>query len=400
MKILALIALLILPALSAAQTPTVEMPEIFVPAGGGYRSTNRDADALLAQAVNAFSARDYDTALRTLDQLTALTPEDPTPLVNKAAIHVIRGAAQYNAAVFLTTPAVRKLSQDAAKDELRQAVIDADKATELLDALLKKPGFVRSAEQFRKHVLRARAFAMSVSSMLIDPSTSSAALEAFHDYLPLEDNAAEKLLGQLKAAEMMLKAGKPDVAAEEYRKAVALDPANVEAILGEAVSRIDVAYLTNDDAKQREGVEQLKFFVSQAPDSNKYKGSAEEAVRFLAQPQQVTDSSQYLYVQGDSDSKDGKAQEGQQGHVQNGKALSLPAPSYPLVAKMAKADGTVEVQLFIDEEGNVTAARANAGHPLLQAAAVAAARKAKLSPTTVDGKPVKVTGTVNYNFKL
>jgi Gram-negative bacterial TonB protein C-terminal len=59
---------------------------------------------------------------------------------------------------------------------------------------------------------------------------------------------------------------------------------------------------------------------------------------------------------------------------------------------------TVLVQVLIDEEGNVIAAKALEGHPLLQAVSVAAAREAKFSPTLLEGEPVKVTGVIQYNF--
>ena len=84
--------------------------------------------------------------------------------------------------------------------------------------------------------------------------------------------------------------------------------------------------------------------------------------------------------------------------VLNGKATSLPKPSYPPVARAAKASGTVVVQVTVDENGNVISASAVSGHPLLRASAVAAARAAKFSPTRLSGKPVKVTGVITYNF--
>jgi protein TonB len=86
------------------------------------------------------------------------------------------------------------------------------------------------------------------------------------------------------------------------------------------------------------------------------------------------------------------------GGVLNGKALSLPKPPYPQIAKAAHAAGTVVVQVLIDENGNVVSARAVSGHPLLQAVAVAAARGARFSPTKLSGQPVKVTGVIQYNF--
>lgn len=90
--------------------------------------------------------------------------------------------------------------------------------------------------------------------------------------------------------------------------------------------------------------------------------------------------------------------EGLSGGVLNGKAITLPAPEYPDVARAAKASGNVTVEVTIDEEGNVISARSVSGHPLLQSAAVTAARQAKFSPTKLSGQPVKVNGVLVYNF--
>jgi TonB family protein len=88
------------------------------------------------------------------------------------------------------------------------------------------------------------------------------------------------------------------------------------------------------------------------------------------------------------------------GGVLNGKASSNPQPPYPPVAQAARAQGTVVVQVTVDEEGYVISARAISGHPLLQQAAVKAARQARFKPTRLSGKPVKVTGVITYNFVL
>ena len=86
------------------------------------------------------------------------------------------------------------------------------------------------------------------------------------------------------------------------------------------------------------------------------------------------------------------------GGVLNGKAISLPKPQYPAIARAAHASGTVVVQVLIDENGSVVSAKALSGHPLLQAVAVSAARQARFSPTKLSGQPVKVTGVIQYNF--
>lgn len=88
------------------------------------------------------------------------------------------------------------------------------------------------------------------------------------------------------------------------------------------------------------------------------------------------------------------------GGVLNGKATNLVKPAYPAAAKAVRASGTVNVQVTIDESGNVISASAVSGHPLLRASAVQAARQSKFSPTMLSGQPVKVTGVIVYNFVL
>lgn len=87
------------------------------------------------------------------------------------------------------------------------------------------------------------------------------------------------------------------------------------------------------------------------------------------------------------------------GGVLNGKAVYLPKPPYPPAARAVRASGSVIVQVLVDESGNVVSSGAVTGHPLLRAAAVAAAREAKFSPTLIAGRPVKVSGVITYNFQ-
>ena len=86
------------------------------------------------------------------------------------------------------------------------------------------------------------------------------------------------------------------------------------------------------------------------------------------------------------------------GGVLNSKVTKLPKPVYSAAAKAVRAEGAVRVQVTVDEAGNVVAASAVSGHPLLRAAAVAAAREAKFSPTMLEGQPVRFTGVLVYNF--
>jgi protein TonB len=78
----------------------------------------------------------------------------------------------------------------------------------------------------------------------------------------------------------------------------------------------------------------------------------------------------------------------------NGKAIYLPVPEVP----SGEATGVVLVAILVDESGGVIEARAVSGPANLHAAAVAAARLARFNPTLLMGEPVRVSGTLSYNF--
>ncbi len=88
------------------------------------------------------------------------------------------------------------------------------------------------------------------------------------------------------------------------------------------------------------------------------------------------------------------------GGVLNGRALSLPTPVYPDVARRMRTEGVVQVEVVVDENGKVVSARALSGPGMLRDAAVKAASLAHFSPTKLSGLPVKVTGLINYNFTV
>ena len=88
------------------------------------------------------------------------------------------------------------------------------------------------------------------------------------------------------------------------------------------------------------------------------------------------------------------------GGVLNGRAVSLPAPAYPEAARRMQAAGTVAVEVVIDVNGRVISAKASSGPSTLRDAAERAAMQARFTPALLSGQPVKITGTINYTFKL
>jgi TonB family protein len=88
------------------------------------------------------------------------------------------------------------------------------------------------------------------------------------------------------------------------------------------------------------------------------------------------------------------------GAVLQGVATRRVEPVYPPLAHAAGVTGTVVVEVTIDEAGNVISAVPLSGHELLRDASVAAAMGWKFMPTKLEGKLVKVIGTITFNFQM
>ncbi|MEZ5290965.1 MAG: TonB family protein [Vicinamibacterales bacterium] len=76
------------------------------------------------------------------------------------------------------------------------------------------------------------------------------------------------------------------------------------------------------------------------------------------------------------------------------------APVYPTIARQARVQGLVIVEATIDTTGAVVDARVLRSVPLLDAAALAAVRQWRYTPTRLNGQPVSVLMTVTVQFQL
>ena len=82
--------------------------------------------------------------------------------------------------------------------------------------------------------------------------------------------------------------------------------------------------------------------------------------------------------------------------------LLPPAPVYPAASNRLRETGTVVVRVLIGEDGSAREVRVqqSSGHPRLDAAAVAAVRKARFRPYTDDGVAVAVWAPAPIEFEL
>ncbi len=88
------------------------------------------------------------------------------------------------------------------------------------------------------------------------------------------------------------------------------------------------------------------------------------------------------------------------GTVQEAKLIRRVLPNYPMILTRARISGEVNLEVAIDEEGNVTEVKVLHGHMLLVEEAVQAVKQWKYSPTLLNGEPVSVVSTVTVIFQL
>lgn len=86
--------------------------------------------------------------------------------------------------------------------------------------------------------------------------------------------------------------------------------------------------------------------------------------------------------------------------VEAAKLIFGPRPEYPVLARMARTEGTVRLKAIIGRDGTIQELRVLGGHPLLVKAAVEAVENWRYSPTLLDGKPVEVETEIEVRFRL
>jgi TonB family protein len=83
----------------------------------------------------------------------------------------------------------------------------------------------------------------------------------------------------------------------------------------------------------------------------------------------------------------------------NGREIKRVTPTYPSVARTAGVFGTVRVFAIVDENGKVWVTNSE-GPTLLRKAAEEAARNWSFPPTLISGKPARIAGYLDFDFKL
>lgn len=80
--------------------------------------------------------------------------------------------------------------------------------------------------------------------------------------------------------------------------------------------------------------------------------------------------------------------------------VSAPPPDYPLEAAAKGLQGIAWIQLHISESGDVASTEILSGDPILANAAALAMKQWKFKPFIRDGRPVRVSRKMSYNFEI
>ena len=223
------------------------------------------ADSLKA-GNDAYNAKNYDTAIAKYDEGYNADPEyigsAPIFLSNKAAALRSRGVTRYNAAAQSKDAAGKAAAikdLEASADALQKAVELYDKtpaATAAATAQSKSP------QADRLGVIAQRYETYKVL-LKMDASRAEQGVKAFQDYIAAENDSKKKQAAQESLAFAWFASGNLDNAATEYKKVVAVEPNNPDALyfLGTAL----IGNPEGDKAKISEGVGFLQRLVKNAP---------------------------------------------------------------------------------------------------------------------------------------
>ena len=88
------------------------------------------------------------------------------------------------------------------------------------------------------------------------------------------------------------------------------------------------------------------------------------------------------------------------GSIRQPQKIHHVAPVYPEIARSARVSGIVILEALLGEDGTVRGVRVLRSVPLLDAAAIAAVREWRFTPTLLNGTPVPVVMTVTVAFNL
>lgn len=179
-----------------------------------------------------------------------------------------------------------------------------------------------------------------------------------------------------------------DKAVADYDRALELSPKSSNAYVNRAISLENLGEMQKsladfrkaleidaDNSIAKAGVTRIEGRIAKAENE---RLAAEEAKRLAEAPLE------FLNV----------------GILTSDNATRMTRPVYSPIAQRSGIEGRVEVEVEINEEGEVTSANATTGHQTLRSSAEQAAKRSRFKPFLFNNTPIKAKGMIVYNFTL
>ena len=228
----------------------------------------------------ALRARRYDEAIALYDEGLAAR-EEPALLTNKSVALRLRGAERFNASVRNADAAAKGAAQQLASGDWREAVAAATRAVEVIKSWppAAEPAAQESQRRTRLSALNARAEAMRLVATKVDKSQLRETVLAFRELMVAETAPARRAAAQSSLARTMFEAGDYQPAVVEYRKVLAADPENTDALLYLGLS----LFGAGEPAQLAEAAKVLERFIAKAPADHPSRADAQAALDFAKQ---------------------------------------------------------------------------------------------------------------------
>lgn len=245
------------------------------------RLTTRKLNELLRNGNDSLFAKQYEEAIKWYDAGLRINPGEPTFLSNKSTVFRMRGVERYNSAIRLKDAKTRNEGKEFANQDFRDAAALSTEAVNRMKSLKFLEFLDRALDQqsAKLNIYASRADALRLFATLADKTKSGEALEAMHEYIEIETDLEKKTKAHLNAGKMLIDTGRGDDAITEYKKVLAIEPNNIEAVLGVGLALSQ----SGDMEKYHEAESYLQRFVEQAPDNHPLKTDIKNTLEFMKQ---------------------------------------------------------------------------------------------------------------------
>lgn len=252
------------------------------------QASNEIVNRALQDGGKAYEAKDYTTAIAKFQEGIDADPtfagSAPVLLNNKALSLINRATESFNNSI--KDPANKETLKAAAKQDLEGAITSTEAAIEIIKTASPTDDAQRKnleTNNILALTVRKSAFRLLAQTGLdINRGTDAAA--AYAAYLAVETDADKKAKGQLELAQTLQASNEFELAFEEFKKINAVNPNDLDALVGMGLTLTNVGYMTMDTdaakgkAQLQDAVNYLQQYVDLAPDGHKYKSDAKEAI--------------------------------------------------------------------------------------------------------------------------